>query len=411
MACKNCNLVKCGCQDSYLTTPPPCPTPEDCPDVQPCSEVFDAECIIYTGNDITCDQDIVVPTNTSLADAIDNITQYFCEDFVLPNDLECVFNNQTETVSTAGSTLEEVIQDIVAYYCTKVNALATAISNINNQLNDFTTGSSFTFVQTVNVNGCTETNYTLQLTGPSGNIGAPMQWTTFDCPTPCEAQVVDELNENIPVLGQATDSFILCRELNGLSNTAQILYTDLITELNNDLNPGGGGGGGLTFKTVNDPVPPANTYNIAWFDNTLNTTVQSNSTYYIEELNQAVVTVALLVPYDGSQNGGFPPAVGDELEYIIGNKNNWANGGTNVKVRISSSNANAYVGIWGDAVSTIPTYTEVNNGQSINWVPSSGYENGGMTIKLKCVEVDPGVKVLWIITDWLAAPLYFPVIQ
>lgn len=78
MACKNCNLVKCGCADSYLTTPPPCPTPEDCPDVQPCSEVFDSQCVVYTGDDIVCDPDTVVAQNTTVHDALNDIVDYFC---------------------------------------------------------------------------------------------------------------------------------------------------------------------------------------------------------------------------------------------------------------------------------------------------------------------------------------------
>lgn len=78
MACNNCNLVKCGCADSYLTTPAPCPTPSDCPDVQPCSEVFNAQCVVYTGDDILCDPDIVVNQNDTVDQALNSIVAYFC---------------------------------------------------------------------------------------------------------------------------------------------------------------------------------------------------------------------------------------------------------------------------------------------------------------------------------------------
>jgi hypothetical protein len=77
MACNHTN-INCGCKDKYLTTPPPCPTPEGCPDPQPCSEVFDAQCIIYTGSPITCGEDVVIPSNTSLADALQLIVNYLC---------------------------------------------------------------------------------------------------------------------------------------------------------------------------------------------------------------------------------------------------------------------------------------------------------------------------------------------
>jgi hypothetical protein len=78
--CRNCGCSKisCGCGDSFLTTPPPCPTPEDCPTAQPCSEVFDADCVVYTGEPIMCNTDVVVPTNTNMAEALRLIVAYFC---------------------------------------------------------------------------------------------------------------------------------------------------------------------------------------------------------------------------------------------------------------------------------------------------------------------------------------------
>jgi len=77
--CNNCGCKKCGCQDDFLTTPPACPTPIGCPDPEPCSEIIDAECIVYTGLDIECNDDIVVETDTTLADALVDIVTYFCD--------------------------------------------------------------------------------------------------------------------------------------------------------------------------------------------------------------------------------------------------------------------------------------------------------------------------------------------
>lgn len=79
-SCKNCGCANqsCGCKDSYLTTPPPCPTPDDCPEAQPCSEVFDAQCIVYTGDDIVCDETTVVAQNTNVADALNQVVEYVC---------------------------------------------------------------------------------------------------------------------------------------------------------------------------------------------------------------------------------------------------------------------------------------------------------------------------------------------
>ena len=79
--CTNCGCTKqkCGCQDTMLTTPAPCPTPVGCPDPEPCSEVFDAQCVIYTGDSILCGQDVVVTTSSNVADALNDIVDYFCD--------------------------------------------------------------------------------------------------------------------------------------------------------------------------------------------------------------------------------------------------------------------------------------------------------------------------------------------
>jgi len=81
--CKTCgcgNNIDCGCKDSYLTTPPPCPTPVDCPEAQPCSEVFDSQCIIYSATDITCNQDTIVNQDDTVQTALQNIADYFCQE-------------------------------------------------------------------------------------------------------------------------------------------------------------------------------------------------------------------------------------------------------------------------------------------------------------------------------------------
>tara|TARA_R110000868_G_scaffold409454_1_gene694949 strand:+ start:1130 stop:2551 length:1422 start_codon:yes stop_codon:yes gene_type:complete len=69
---------KCGCEDSFMPSPAPCPTPQGCPNPEPCSEVIDAQCVIYTGENIICDTDIVVTTNNTVAEAIENVVDYFC---------------------------------------------------------------------------------------------------------------------------------------------------------------------------------------------------------------------------------------------------------------------------------------------------------------------------------------------
>jgi hypothetical protein len=62
-----------------LISPPPCPTPEGCSTPLPCSEYFDAECVIYSGLDIECIDQVVVATDTNLADALNDLITFFCE--------------------------------------------------------------------------------------------------------------------------------------------------------------------------------------------------------------------------------------------------------------------------------------------------------------------------------------------
>ena len=77
--CTSCGCKKCGCSDNALTTPPACPTPAGCPDPITCSEVFNAECIVYSGLDIECINQVVVATDTNLADALNDLISFFCE--------------------------------------------------------------------------------------------------------------------------------------------------------------------------------------------------------------------------------------------------------------------------------------------------------------------------------------------
>jgi hypothetical protein len=52
--------------------------------------VLDAQCIIYTGDPLTCVLDTVVASNTSVADALANIVDYFCNN-VTPGASEYLY--------------------------------------------------------------------------------------------------------------------------------------------------------------------------------------------------------------------------------------------------------------------------------------------------------------------------------
>lgn len=77
MACNHTN-IDCGCKDSFLTSPTPCPIPIDCPESQPCIEAFNAQCVIYSGDPIICAPDVIVATDTNVADALNQVVDYVC---------------------------------------------------------------------------------------------------------------------------------------------------------------------------------------------------------------------------------------------------------------------------------------------------------------------------------------------
>jgi len=102
--CTTCGCRKCGCSDNALVSPAPCPTPAGCPSPLTCSEVFDAECVIYTGLDIECIDQVVVESDTNLADALNDIIAFFCE-YVVETSIgsvvaACTTNDYLSVTST-----------------------------------------------------------------------------------------------------------------------------------------------------------------------------------------------------------------------------------------------------------------------------------------------------------------------
>lgn len=127
-SCK-CSKLKCGCQDSALTTPAPCPTPADCPEAQPCSETFDAQCIIYNGNDITCGLNTVVASGTNIADTINNIVDYFCQNSGGQNTIVSAGTGITVTNVSVGNTTTYTVS--LTSVAAKVFFHQEVISDIN----------------------------------------------------------------------------------------------------------------------------------------------------------------------------------------------------------------------------------------------------------------------------------------
>jgi hypothetical protein len=114
--------IKCGCQDAYPSLPP-CPTPAACPNPQPCAEVFDAQCIVFTLPDILCGEDIVVNQDDTIAEALDGIVSYFCEEII---KLTLYINSQLLIINNNLTTIEGEIIEINS----KITSLTTTVNEL-----------------------------------------------------------------------------------------------------------------------------------------------------------------------------------------------------------------------------------------------------------------------------------------
>ena len=117
-----------------MPSPAPCPTPVACPTPQPCSEIFDAQCVVYTGDPLSCTvvaqafsaepnpnpapAGPIVNTNDTVAEALEGIVDYICAETVVSLDIEC----DTDIVVEQGTTVTDALVDIVDYFCNKTPA-------------------------------------------------------------------------------------------------------------------------------------------------------------------------------------------------------------------------------------------------------------------------------------------------
>jgi hypothetical protein len=180
--CSSCNhnysscnnkCAKCGCKDSFLTSPPPCPTPAGCPDPIPCQEVLSSDCIIYNGPDISCNNTVIITSDSTWAELLQDLVAYFCTTYGTVPLISC----GVTPVVTAGSSVNSALQQIVAYFCTAISSLATVTANngltktVNNiqlggPLVQNTTITNSTFA--LNINSTTVPALALQRTAASG---------------------------------------------------------------------------------------------------------------------------------------------------------------------------------------------------------------------------------------------------
>lgn len=204
-SCNN-NCAKCGCKDSFLTSPPPCPTPEGCPDPVPCQEVLSSDCIIYNGPNISCNNTVIVTSDSTWAEVLEDLINYFCITYSNVPLILC----SGDTVVTAGSSVNSALQQIVAYFCTEISGLipVTANNGLNiNPASNVRLGGPL--MQNTTIGSATNSTFNLDIT--SGGIQAL------------------RLQSNAPLSGLNSGYTLEVNPIAGLSNARAIYAGALVS--------------------------------------------------------------------------------------------------------------------------------------------------------------------------------------
>lgn len=210
-SCNN-KCTKCGCKDSFLTSPPPCPTPADCPDPIPCQEVLSSGCIIYGGPDITCNDDTVIYSDSTLTEALEDIVAYFCTEISnLPtvtvvggNGINVtsvvVGNNTTHTVESTGvkkfvKEFSNVVFDnqtltITGAELTTCGLLSQACGVNNTKPSDFTFNIMFLSASGVWISLTNTTGVDVHANDTTGNISVILNIAPIDPPVTVRVTII-----------------------------------------------------------------------------------------------------------------------------------------------------------------------------------------------------------------------------
>lgn len=137
-----CNQ-NCGCNNTYTVT---APCPPSCP------EVFNAQCIVYTGTDILCGQDTVIKRYDYLDTVITKLVNYICNG--LANVPTTVVESDSEYILVTSSTVGNQTTYVLDLDFTQLAADLNLTLPIYNVV-----GSDNVFVSTVVVGNTT--TYTL----------------------------------------------------------------------------------------------------------------------------------------------------------------------------------------------------------------------------------------------------------
>lgn len=160
--------VNCGCEDDFLRTPPPCPTAVACP-TEVCSNIQYAECTVYTGDIITCSGNTVVPSDTNMAAAINDIASYFCSAVQTLQNAQGLFDTGFRVSLNPTITLNTVTASLTNSNISNGTVIIFPTGDLEYQIVDGTTTTQYntsTGIWTCPQTGKYDINYGVNLTCP-----------------------------------------------------------------------------------------------------------------------------------------------------------------------------------------------------------------------------------------------------
>jgi hypothetical protein len=209
MSCNKCDTTEeCGCKQEALHISQIC-NPVIC-ETEECSETFNASCIIYTGDDIICNEVILGTSGENIAQMVSNITAYFCSTEGVPDAISC----GTDIVVPQDTTFADALPLIVDYFCTAIGNIAAL------------TETTVSAVDAVGVDGCVVRTYTITfLSGVT-----ILDTVQFSTPSICPPE--DYCGKPTVPTPEDTDDFLICREVfPGNTDVRKLSYGAITTAI------------------------------------------------------------------------------------------------------------------------------------------------------------------------------------
>jgi hypothetical protein len=118
----------CGCQQEALHISQIC-NPVVCPSNE-CSESFDANCVIYTGEDIACGVTVLATSGENISQMVANLVAFFCATEGTTDAISC----GGDEVVPVNTSFGDALPLIVAYFCAEIVTVAGDITTIEGDI-------------------------------------------------------------------------------------------------------------------------------------------------------------------------------------------------------------------------------------------------------------------------------------